>query len=104
MDRPNGGFGRGFSCGNGIEVQQAPTGRSQPDRQEEEWSMPTNVERRENNTERHETPQAPPPNVPPPTDDRLFTNWSSIDFLEKEHHKHNTSTRSTELNRTQTDI
>ena len=47
MDRPNGGFGRGFSCSNGIEVQQAPTGRSQPDRQEEDWSMPTNVERRE---------------------------------------------------------
>ena len=47
MNRPNGGFGRGFSCGNGIEVQQAPTGRTQPNRQEEDWSMPTNVERRE---------------------------------------------------------
>ena len=56
MDRPNGGLGRGFSHGNGIEVQQAPTGRSQPDRQEEDWSMPTNIERRENDTERHETP------------------------------------------------
>ena len=32
MDRPNGRFGRGFSRANGIEVQQAPTGRSQPDR------------------------------------------------------------------------
>ena len=64
MDRPNGGFGRGFSHGNGIEVQQAPTGRSQPDRQEEDWSMPTNVERRENITERHETPPTPPPNAP----------------------------------------
>ena len=56
MDRPNGGLGRGFSHGNGIEVQQAPTGRSQPDRLEEDWSIPTNVERRENDTERHETP------------------------------------------------
>ena len=54
-DRPNGGLGRGFSHGNGIEVQQAPTGRSQPDGQEEDWSIPTNVERRENDTERHET-------------------------------------------------
>ena len=79
MDRPNGGFRRGFSCGNGIEVQQAPTGRSQPDRQEEDWSMPTNVERRGNDAERHETSQAPPPNVPPPMEDRLFTAWSSID-------------------------
>ena len=34
--------------------------------------MPTSVERREN-TERHEISQAPPPNVPPPMDDRLFT-------------------------------
>ena len=56
MDRPNGGLGRGFSHGNGIEVQQAPTGRSQPDRQEEDWSIPTNVERRENDIERHGTP------------------------------------------------
>ena len=32
MDRPNGGFRRGLSQGNGIEVQQAPTDRSQPDR------------------------------------------------------------------------
>ena len=48
-------FGRGFSHSNGIEVQQAPIGRSQPDRQEEDWSMPTDVERRESNTERHET-------------------------------------------------
>ena len=53
MDRPNGGFGRGFSQGNGIEVQQAPTDRSQPDRQGEDWSMPTNVERRENEIGRH---------------------------------------------------
>ena len=41
--------------------------------------MPTNIERRENETERHEITQPPPPNVPSPTDDRLFTDWSSID-------------------------
>ena len=45
MNRPNGGFGRGFSHSNVIEVQQTPTGRTQPDRQEEDWSIPTNVER-----------------------------------------------------------
>ena len=73
----NGGLGRGFSCGNGIEVHQVQTGRTPHDRQEEEWSIPTNVERRENDTERHESPRAPPP-VPPPTEDRLFTDWSSI--------------------------
>ena len=103
MDRPNGGFGRGFSRGNGIEVQQAPTGRSQPDRQEEDWSIPTNVERRENDTERHDTPQAPPPNVPPPMEDRLFINWSSIDTPRERTSQCNTSARSTEQNRTQID-
>ena len=64
MERPNGGFGRGFSQDNGIEVQQAPTDRPQPDRQGEDWSMPTNIERRESGTERHVTSQAPPSNVP----------------------------------------
>ena len=72
MERPNGGFGRGFSQGNRIEVQQAPTDRPQPDRQGENWSMPTSIERRENGMERHETSQALPPNVPPPMEDRLF--------------------------------
>ena len=66
MDRPNGGFRRGISQGNRIEAQQIPTDRLQPDRQEEDWSMPTNVERRENEIERHEISQAPPPNVPLP--------------------------------------
>ena len=102
MDRPSGGFGRGFSCGNGIEVQQAPTGRSQPDRQEEDWSVPTNVERRENDTERCETPQAPPPNVPP-MEDRLFTDWSSIDSPRQRASQCNISARSVEPNITQTD-
>ena len=101
MDRPNGGFGRGFSCGNGIEVQQAPMGRSQPDKQED-WSIPTNVERRGNDTERHETPQAPPPNVPPPMEDRLFMDWSDIDSPRERVSQCNMSARSVEPNITQT--
>ena len=55
----NGGFGRGFSQGNRIEVQQAPTDRSQPDRQGEDWSMPTNIERRENEIGRCENFTSP---------------------------------------------
>ena len=78
MDRPNGGFRRGYSQGNGVGAQQAPTDRPQPDRQEEEWSTPANIERKED-TERCETSQVPPPDVPPPPEERLFTNWSSID-------------------------
>ena len=99
MDRPNGGFGRGYSQRNGVGAQQAPTDRPQPDRQEEDWSTPTNVERREN-TERHETSQVPPPNVPPPLEERLFTNWSSIDSPRERVSQHNQSGRSVEPNMT----
>ena len=65
MDRPNRGFGRGYSQGNGVGAQQVPTDRPQPDWQEEDWSIPANVERRED-TERHETSQVPPSDVPLP--------------------------------------
>ena len=102
MDRPNGGLGRGFSHSNRIEVQQMPTGRTQPDRQEEDWSIPTNVERRENDAERHETPRDPPPPAPP-TEDRLFTDWSSIDSPRERTFQCNISARSVERNITQTD-
>ena len=67
IGRPHGGLGRGFSCGNGREVNQAHTVRTQQKRQEEEWSIPSNVERRENDTERCELPRAPP--APPPAED-----------------------------------
>ena len=102
MDRPNGGFRREFSQGNGIEVQQAPTDRSQPDRQEEDWSTPINVERRENDMERHETSQGLLPNVPPPMEDRLFTDWSSNNSPRERVTQHNLSARSVEPNIAQT--
>ena len=44
-------MGRGFSHGNGREIRgeisQVCTTRDQQDRQEEEWSVPTSIERRE---------------------------------------------------------
>ena len=98
MDRSNGGLGTGFSCGNGIEVHQAQTGRTQPDRQDGEWSMPANVERRENDTERCETSRAPPPPAPPPTEDRLFTDWSSRDSPRERTLQCNVSAGDTEPN------
>ena len=64
MDRPNGGFRRGYSQGNGTEAQQVTTDRTQPDRQEEDWYVPANIERRANETERHEI-SASHPNIPP---------------------------------------
>ena len=83
-------------------MQQAPTGRSQSDRKEEDWSTPTNVERRENDTERHVTPRDPPPPASPP-EDRLFTDWSSIDSPRERTAQCNVSARSVEPNITQTD-
>ena len=71
----NGGLGRGFSRGSGRDVNQVHTARIQHDRQEEEWSVPSNVERRENDMERCESPRAPPTSPP---QDRLYTDWSSI--------------------------
>ena len=79
------------------------TGRTLQDRQEEEWSIPTNVGRRENDTERSESPRAPPPPTPPPTEDRLFTDWSSIDCTRERTLQCNISARNTELNINQTD-
>ena len=63
--------------------------------------MPTNVERRENETERHEISQVPPPNVPPPMEDRLFMDWSSIDSPRERVSQCNQSARSVEPNITQ---
>ena len=77
MDRPNEGFGRGNNQNNNTRAQQlAPTERPQLARQDNGWSSPTNIERRED-TERHQMPQVPPSEVPPPAEERLFTDWSS---------------------------
>ena len=52
MERPNGGFGRGYGRDNNIRAQQqASTNRPQLARQEDEWPSPSNVERRDD-TER----------------------------------------------------
>ena len=77
MERPNGGFGRGNGQDNTVRPQQqAPADRSQLARQEDEWSLPPTVERRDD-TERQWTTQMSPPAAPPPTEERLFTDWSS---------------------------
>ena len=58
--------------------QHAPIDRPQPIRQEDEWSLPPTVERGDN-AERQQMTQVSPPTVPPPTEERLFTDWSSED-------------------------
>ena len=48
----NGGFGRGFLCGNGRgavrEAHRTTSKSKQRDRQEEDWSIPASIERRDN--------------------------------------------------------
>ena len=59
MERPNRGFGRGNSQDNTERPQQqAPADRPQPARQEDEWSLPPNIERRDD-TERWTTQHLP---------------------------------------------
>ena len=100
MDRPNEGFGRGNVQGNNTRVQQQPpTGRPQLARQDDGWSSPTNIDRRED-TERHQTSQAPPSEVPPPAEERLFTNWSSENSPRKRVAQCVQSARSIESHRT----
>ena len=68
--------------------------RTQQDRQEEEWSVPTNIERREDDVERYESSRAPP--TPTPSEDRLFTNWSSLDSPRVRTSPHNVLVQDTE--------
>ena len=50
--------------------------RNQQKRQEDEWSVPASIERREDNTLRRESQRAP---TSPHSEDRIFTDWSSLD-------------------------
>ena len=54
----------------------APIDRPQPIRQEDECSLTPTVER-EDNVARQQMTQVSPPAAPPPTEEKLFTNWSS---------------------------
>ena len=48
----------------------------------------------------HQTSQVPQPDVPPPTEERLFTDWSSVDSPRERVNQCNQSARSVESNRT----
>ena len=100
MERPNGGFGRGNGQDNHVRPQQqTPTDRPQPARQEDEWSLPPTVERRDD-AERWQTTQMSPPAAPPPTEERLFTNWSSEGSPRERVNQQIQSARSVESRRT----
>ena len=76
MERPNGGIGRG----NGRAVRsQHPVSieRPIPNRQDDEWSSPPPIDERRSDTERYQTESMAFPAAPPPTEERVFTDWSS---------------------------
>ena len=78
MDRPNEGFRRGNVQSNNTGAQQpAPMERPQLARQDDGWSSPTNIDRRDD-TERCQTPQVPPSEVPPPTEERFNSGTDSL--------------------------
>ena len=68
--------------------------RDQQNRQEDEWSVPASVERREDNTLRRESQRAPP--TSPHSEDRLFTDWSSLDSPQTRTSPRNVSVRDIE--------
>ena len=100
MERPNGGFGRGNGRDNNVRPQQQTlTDRPQPARQEDEWSLPPTVERRDD-AGRQQTTQASPQAAPPPTEERLFTDWSSEGSPRERANQQLQSARSVESRRT----
>ena len=95
IERSSRGLGRGFSHGNGRdirgEISQIYNGRNQQNRQEDERSAPASIGRREDNTIRRESQRAPP--TSPQSDDRLFTDWSSLDSPQTKTSPRNISAR-----------
>ena len=79
--------------------QQASTDRPQPARQEDEWSLPPTVERRDD-AGRRQTTHMSPPAAPPPTEERLFTDWSSEGSPRERANQQIQSARSVESRRT----
>ena len=83
----NRGFGRGPSHGNGRGNRRGfhshiPSERHQGDRQDKEWSIPVSAGRRGrdipvSSPTKQESPHRTPP-TPAPSEDRYFTDWSSI--------------------------
>ena len=68
--------------------------REQQNRQEDEWSVPASVGRREDIILRRESQRAPP--TSPCSDHRLFTDWSSLDSPQTRTSPRNVSVRDIE--------
>ena len=76
MERPNGGF----STGNGCTIRpQQPVSIERPitNRQDDEWSSPPPIDERRSDMDRCQTESTSFPAAPPPTEERVFRDWSS---------------------------
>ena len=97
-------MGRGITHWNDRvvreEISQTNTARDQQDRWEEDWSVLTSIERTEDVTVRQESCRAPPT---PPSEDQLFTDWSSLDSPRARTLPRNVSLREVEQNINQPD-
>ena len=71
-----------------------------PVRQEDEWSIPPTVERR-NDAERCQIALTSFPAASPPTEEQLFTDWSSEGSPRDRNNQHIQSARSVEPRRTE---
>ena len=77
MERPERGFAREIGQDNTTRPQQpTSTDRPAPIRQEDEWSISPPVERRDDAVN-CQIALTSSPAAPPPTEERLFTDWSS---------------------------
>ena len=101
MERPERGFARGIDQDNTVRPQQpTSTDRPMPVRQEDKWSIPPTVERRDD-AERCQIASTSFLAAPPPTEERLFTDWSSEGSPRDRNNWHIQSARSVEPRRTE---
>ena len=101
MERPDRGFAGENNQNDTIRPQQpAPTDRPTPIRQEDEWSIPPTGERR-NDAERCQLASTSFPAAPPPTEEQLFTDWSSEGSPRDRNNQHTQSARNVEPRRTE---
>ena len=98
MERPSRNSNRGNGQFNGTRLRgTTSTSVPQMSRQDNEWSVPPTAERREG-IERQQITQASLLVTPPPTEERLFTNWSSEGSPPERTTQQVQSARSTEPN------
>ena len=96
VERSNGDCNRGNGQDNDVRPQiTISTSVLQIYRQDDEWSVLPITDRREV-MERQQITQASPPAAPPPTEERLFTEWSSEDSPRERANQQLQSVRSTE--------